>query len=547
MPQVSPGALAGLAKRVKQAIGSGDAATGELVQRASKQKLFAMIGELGREGAGPLFNLVRDAGLDPVLQSLPPDAGVFFKAVIGSGMPRAHALRFTVNPSDPGLALPGVDRYSPSGWQSELHLSQARYRIVCCGRRAGKSFAAAAELKEAALCNPGAVVWYVAPVYATAERVFGLLQRSLPGPVIKRVSLSKLRLELVNGSVCEFKSAEIPDNLRGEGLALLILDEAARIAGDCWRAVLRPALADKRGRLLAISTPAGRGGWFFELFQRGQDPLESEYQSFSFPSWSNLIVFPKGAADPEIASLRASLPSDLFRQECEAVFIQDGGVVFRGLSACLRGPELPGDFPCTIHEPDPKRTYYLGCDLARLADFSTVLVLDDAGVLCFIDRLNKTSWRSIRERIIKAAVRYNSCVVCLDGTGVGDSQIEELEKARLRLQVVRFTNTVKNDLVSNLQVAIENGEITLPRFAPLLVELEAFALELTPSGKVTFNAPSGMNDDLVSGLMLACHAWRRADVPYSQIGPMMFDAFPGGGDRRRSVLDGPREEDFGDD
>ena len=46
------------------------------------------------------------------------------------------------------------------------------------------------------------------------------------------------------------------------GVSLLVLDEAARIPDDLYRSV-RPMLAVSGGRLVALSTPFGRQGWFY--------------------------------------------------------------------------------------------------------------------------------------------------------------------------------------------------------------------------------------------------------------------------------------------
>src|SRR5436190_1727587 len=77
---------------------------------------------------------------------------------------------------------------------------------------------------------------------------------------------TQLRLELANGSrvVC-LPGREGTIRSFG-GVALLVLDEAARIPDALYRSV-RPMLAVSGGRLVALSTPFGRRGWFWQEWE----------------------------------------------------------------------------------------------------------------------------------------------------------------------------------------------------------------------------------------------------------------------------------------
>ncbi len=80
-----------------------------------------------------------------------------------------------------------------------------------------------------------------------------------------------------------FLSADNPDNIRGYGFQGIVVDEAASIPPDVWHYVLRPTIGQTMGWAVLISTPKGRN-WFFDMFTRGTDPTERDYQSFTFPS-----------------------------------------------------------------------------------------------------------------------------------------------------------------------------------------------------------------------------------------------------------------------
>jgi hypothetical protein len=77
-------------------------------------------------------------------------------------------------------------------------------------------------------------------------------------------------LGLANGS----RVISLPGDegtVRGySGVALLVIDEAARVSDDLYRGV-RPMLAVSGGRLVALSTPFAKMGWFYDAWQSSQE------------------------------------------------------------------------------------------------------------------------------------------------------------------------------------------------------------------------------------------------------------------------------------
>jgi len=80
-----------------------------------------------------------------------------------------------------------------------------------------------------------------------------------------RARPTQLELELANGS----RIVSLPENeggIRGfSGVSLLVIDEASRVS-DALYAAVRPMLATSKGRLIALSTPFGMRGWFYEAW-----------------------------------------------------------------------------------------------------------------------------------------------------------------------------------------------------------------------------------------------------------------------------------------
>jgi hypothetical protein len=156
----------------------------------------------------------------------------------------------------------------PDPWQRVLLLSNDRQILLNCSRQSGKSTVVSALALHTALFTAGALVLLVSPSLRQSMEIFRKVidaYKALGRPLPARQQ-TQLRLELVNGSrVLCLPGRE--DTIRSfGGVNLLVLDEAARIPDDLYRSV-RPMLAVSQGRLIALSTPFGQRGWFWQEWQ----------------------------------------------------------------------------------------------------------------------------------------------------------------------------------------------------------------------------------------------------------------------------------------
>lgn len=387
--------------------------------------------------------------------------------------------------------------YNPYYHQKLFHESPARFRVVCAGRRFGKTLMACAEAFRLAVSKPNQRGWIVAPTFKLSEESWRILKEIAPNIAIKEIKLSDRKIVFRNGSEVEMKSADNEASLRGAGLSFLIADEASRISIDSWYAV-RPALSDKQGRAIIISTPRGKN-WFHNEYLKGQDPNNRDYESWRFSSRVNPYF-----SQREYEELKKNLPADVFSQEIEAEFIDNASQVFRNIKDRISG-ELEG--------PKVREVYYMGVDLAKHHDFTCIIVLDSARRVVFFDRFQKFDWEIQRAKILDTSRRYNHASIQVDSTGIGDPIEEDLKKSNdnldwfgrdyIHVEGYKFTNQSKAQLISNLQLAFETGAISFPNIPVLINELEAFEYEVLPSGNFRYSAPAGLHDDCVIALALA--------------------------------------------
>jgi len=220
----------------------------------------------------------------------------------------------------------------PDPWQVEvLDSTQPRLLLNCC-RQAGKSTVVALLALAEAIWQRGTKVIIVSRSLRQSTELFRIITdfyTRLEEPIRKRLTKGELLLNNTSRIVCLPCKEE---TIRGfSSISLLILDEAARVPDDLYRAV-RPMLAVSNGRLICLSTPQGKRGFFYESWVKGGD----DWQRIEVPA--AMIPRIKPAL---LEQERRALGDSYFRQEYCCSFESLEGLVY---------PELPG---CVVTGPAP--------------------------------------------------------------------------------------------------------------------------------------------------------------------------------------------------
>jgi hypothetical protein len=163
--------------------------------------------------------------------------------------------------------------FDPEPNQAAFLRSAAPRELLLTTRQFGKSTTAAGLAVSEAVLTPGALVLLLSPtlrqsaeVYLKAVGVFDGLGR--PVPEVRRTATT---LELANGSrVVSLPGT--PENVRGFSRPrLVVIDEAAFVRDELYAAVTPMLARSVRGRLVAVTTPYGQRGYFFEQWSKGGD------------------------------------------------------------------------------------------------------------------------------------------------------------------------------------------------------------------------------------------------------------------------------------
>lgn len=178
------------------------------------------------------------------------------------------------------LAIADELGFEPDPWQVEAIASTAPRILLNVCRQGGKSTTTAVIAVNQALTDPGLVLC-ASPSQRQSGELFRKIVETLRAlkPAPEFALESTTRLELANGArICALPGSE--STTRGfSAPKLILLDEASRIDDDLY-AAMRPMLATGGGRLIALSTPWGRRGWFFNAWEYGGDA----WQRFRVPA-----------------------------------------------------------------------------------------------------------------------------------------------------------------------------------------------------------------------------------------------------------------------
>ena len=374
--------------------------------------------------------------------------------------------------------------------QQRVIREQARFNVLACGRRWGKTRLGIDRLIHPAL--QGQPVAFFAPTYKMMSDVWRELYNTVQ-PVTQRVSSQEHRLELITGGIIDMWSLDTPDAPRGRKYQRVVIDEAAMVPHlqEAWQASIRPTLTDFEGDAWFTSTPKGMN-FFRTVWQYGQDPARSEWASWQMPTTANPFI-----KAGEVEAARQELPERTFAQEYLATFLEDAGGVYRGVRACATEQR---------REPYAGR-FVMGVDWAQANDFTVLVVMDsETRRVVDLDRFNQIGWALQRGRVKAMAERWGVSLIVAESNSIGGPNVEALQREGLPVMAFETTATSKPPLIESLALAFERQEIAILDDPVLIGELEAYEREVSAvTGRSRYSAPEGMHDDTVMALALAWH------------------------------------------
>jgi hypothetical protein len=199
---------------------------------------------------------------------------------------------------------------TPDPWQADLMRERRLRELLLCSRQAGKSMTVAAIALEQALMNAGTLTLLISPSQRQSRELLGKVRQlatAQPVPLAME-QLSELSMKLANGS----RIVAVPGRaefIRGFAADLIVLEEAAWISDQLYQAI-RPMLAVSGGRLIALTTPFGKRGWFFHAWASDEEWHRVKVTAHEVPRIA--VEF--------LAEEKRSMPPNVFAAEYECQF-----------------------------------------------------------------------------------------------------------------------------------------------------------------------------------------------------------------------------------
>jgi predicted phage terminase large subunit-like protein len=349
--------------------------------------------------------------------------------------------------------------------QLAVFKSDKKRKVVCAGRRFGKTELAAWVLITEALKSPKLDVCYVCPTFAMGKQIVWDKLKSLGKDVIKDAHENTAMLTMINGRRIFVKGSDRPDTLRGVGYAYIVLDEVQDMKPETWELALQPTLADCDGGALFIGTPKGKN-WFYDLYLNPETDPE-HWESWQFKTIDNPFL-----NKAVIEKARSTMSSFAFRQEYEATFESAGSGLFKEewfTNKLVDEAPFKGGFTFMAVDPagfaDIEKEAQLKNN--RLDD-TAIAIVTVAQEGWFVKEIISGRW-DVREtsiRILRAAQKHQVSTIGIESGSLKNALAPYMEDQMRRLNVYPHIEAVSHGkqnkterIVWSLQGRMEHGRV----------------------------------------------------------------------------------------
>lgn len=300
-----------------------------------------------------------------------------------------------------------------------------------------------------------------------------------------------------------------PSSVRGYS-GHVFLDEFAfhKDSKAIWTAML--PIISKGYSVRIVSTPAGKSGKFYELWEAADEIGLSKHKIDIYDAIKDGLKI-------DIELFKRTMDPDSFAQEFECQFIDEAfsyfplEMIYNSISA-----------ECDSWDGVHRGIFYMGVDIGRKRDITAIVIVEKLGDVFYVrhvDEMKQESFDAQRLKIEMLKSAYNVHRICIDATGLGMQLSEELQKKfGSSVEPVTFTLTVKENLVTYTRMLFEKGNLKLISHQGLIRDIHSIKKTVTASGNIRFDADrteSEGHGDYFWAIALACHAGAKpAGMPY---------------------------------
>ena len=399
--------------------------------------------------------------------------------------------------------------YVPFSHQRAVHnalnnaYGRGKIYVVKARRQVGKSIMVEQELLRFAINYKNTVNACVCPTLNQARKMFqDIISCIIDSGVVQKKNETLLEIDLINGSKIFFKSAEQKDSLRGYTISgILCVDECSFISDDVFYGLLLAWTNVHKAPILLTSTPKFKQGFYWNYWNMGLNDNNEDVISIDFNSFDTSALL----SPSKLEAYKLMLPKGQFLTEYMGEFLDSQSIVFGDFKDCINKNEI-----------EPYKELYVGIDWSSGVggDSTVVSALNERSEQVFMLRFNNKRAVEQIDYIKQYLQPYmaNIKIIVAECNGVGQPLVDSLKIAidgKVKIEEFTTTNASKIKLINQLQVAFEQKQIKILDDEKQTNELSIYEAKVGTNGTVTYNAPTGCNDDTVIALMLSLEAKNR--------------------------------------
>lgn len=213
-------------------------------------------------------------------------------------------------------------------WQRDVIQDKTRFKVICAGRRVGKTRFSLSDLLikglECKNIDVETSVMFVAPTNGMAMDLAWDRLHSMAGPLIAKSYINDQDIKLVTGMTIRIRGSDRPDRLRGGKLFHVVMDEYQDTKPETWEYIVEPALSDLVGTATFIGTPKPEAMEFRKIYDLGLSGEDRDWKSWHFTTYDNEVI-PK----LEIDNAKKRKSTVAFEQEYMASWETSGSNILR--------------------------------------------------------------------------------------------------------------------------------------------------------------------------------------------------------------------------
>lgn len=374
--------------------------------------------------------------------------------------------------------------------QNDIFFSNKRNVLCIASSKAGKTMSSMVWLFSHAISGKqGHMYTWAAPTYAQSYMVFQRFKKIINSSELKdwvTFNEAKLTITLPNGSFIKFFSCDNVEGLYGYTSHAAVIDEVTRCKQEAYLAV-RSTLTPTEGPIRMIGNAKSRSNWAMKLYtEMKTDPSWLCEKLTILDSVNDGII-----TKEEYDELKRTTTPEQFSCLYLAEPLSTEGEVYK-------------DVHKNIREISSKPPIVIGIDIASRQDYTSIIGLDEGGVVCYEENF-QTNWAITKNKIINVCNKYK-VKTYIDTTG-HNSVIEDIAQETDWLVPYTFSNNSKKELVLNSQSMLSQFKCFITK-GELFDQLSNYEYWITPNGTVKYGCIAG-HDDLATAYMLAVYGFNQ--------------------------------------